>query len=118
MRVGILALFALLAISVASFANPFIGTWRADFITVVVNESMMAITVASDDPNWSPLAGTHRYIYDADVIRVGDFVAVYDISSDGSMVVVIGLLRASDNFLKVIFSRESPGQLRQESFKS
>ena len=110
MKTVALALAFLLA-ALALWANPFPGTWTADFITVVADQSTMTIAVASDDPDWLALAGAHRYTYDADVLRVGDcLVALYDFAADGDRFMMYGRLEDSDNFVRILFTRAPPIQ--------
>lgn len=117
MRTTILVLFSFLFVNVVLLANPFVGKWQADFVTVVADGSTMTVTIDSDDPDYKSLEGTHTYTYDDNVLRVGDFVAVYEVSEDGNMLVAIGLLKESDNWLKVRFTKQQ-FQKQDGSFSS
>lgn len=89
-RLAIIA--ALLLMAALAFANPFIGQWKADEVTASIGETTITITVDSDNPNLTQLRGTYSYTYDADVIRAGHFVAVYDFSPEGDQALLLCFL--------------------------
>ena len=89
MKIIGLVLLSFLFVNIELFANPFIGKWSADEVTVVADDRTLTVTVDSENPFLTPLRGEWPYSYDDQVIRAGNFVAVYEVAPDGDAIMVM-----------------------------
>lgn len=118
MKTFILVLLSFFLVNLALFANPFIGKWTADSVTVVFDESTLVVTVDSEDPDLAPLRGTYSYTYDGAVLRVGDFVAIYAFSPDSTKVIIMCFLGEGSISARMRFTKVELPSFKLQSYKS
>lgn len=106
MRVFALVLLSFLLINAALLANPFIGKWTADEVTVVISDTTLTVTVDSDNEALGLMRGTWSYTYDNGVIRAGELAAVYAFSPDGDQAIIMCFL--GDESVRIHFFRAEP----------
>jgi hypothetical protein len=104
-----LVLLSFLLVNAVACANPFMGRWTADEITVVADETTMTVTVDSDNPVLLSMEGVYAYTFDGEVLRAGDLVALYEFAPDESQAIILCIfdkLGFSMHFTKMPFQTQ------------
>ncbi len=95
MRRWSIVLLSFLAVNAALSANPFLGRWKSDEMTVVATDTEMTVTDSGQD-------GIYPYTYDDKVLRVGGVAVLYLLDGDTLYVLTWGTRRPYfDRLLRV-----------------